>query len=65
MEEKYVRIFNRFWRNKKFKWINPTFGILSKLTYNHQIKYAKDNGFDFVFLSTEKNLDILLDRTSK
>ena len=49
-----VRIFNRFWRNKKFKWVNPTFGILSKLTYNHQIKYAKDNGFDFVFLSTEK-----------
>ena len=47
-----VRIFNRFWRNKKFKWVNPTFGILSKLTYNHQIKYAKDNGFDFVFLST-------------
>ena len=48
-----VRIFNRFRETKNLS-ANPTFGILSKLTYNHQIKYAKDNGFDFVFLSTEK-----------
>jgi len=49
-----VRIFNRLWRNKKFDWVNPTFGIISQLNYNHQVNYARDNGFDFVFISREK-----------
>ena len=49
-----VRIFNRMWRNKTYSWNSPTFGILSKLMYNHQIDYCKKNNYDFVFLSTEK-----------
>lgn len=49
-----VRIFNRMWRNKSYTWNSPTFGILSKLMYNHQINYCKKHNYDFVFLSTEK-----------
>lgn len=47
------RIFNRLLRNKKFDWVNPTFGILSKLTHDHQIEYCKSIGKDYVFLSIE------------
>ena len=49
-----ARIFNRFWRNKKYSWSNPTFGILSQLMYDHQVEYCRDKGFDYVFLSTDK-----------
>jgi len=49
-----ARIFNRFWRNKNYSWSNPTFGILSQLMYNHQVKYCEDEGFDYIFISTEK-----------
>ena len=47
------RIFNRMFRNKQFNWSNPTFGIISKLTHDHQIEYCKSVGKDFVFLSIE------------
>ena len=47
------RIFNRILRNKEFDWVNPTFGIISKLTHDHQIKYCKNIGKDYVFLSIE------------
>ena len=47
------RIFNRMFRNKQFNWSNPTFGIISKLTHDHQIEYCKSIGKDFAFLSIE------------
>jgi len=47
------RIFNRMFRNKKFDWVNPTFGIISKLIHDHQIEHCKSIGKDYVFLSIE------------
>ena len=47
------RIFNRLLRNKKFKWKNPAFGIISKLIHDHQIEYCKSIKKDYVFISQE------------
>ena len=59
------RIFNRILRNKKFDWVNPTFGIISKLTHDHQIKYCKSIGKDYVFLSIEGKKRKYLQRWTK
>jgi hypothetical protein len=47
------RVFNRLLRNKKFDWINPVFGIISKLIHDHQIEYCKSIKKDYVFISQE------------
>jgi len=59
------RIFNRILRNKEFDWVNPTFGIISKLTHDHQVKYCKSIGKDYVFLSIEGKKRKYLQRWTK
>lgn len=59
------RIFNRLLRNKKFEWINPTFGIISKLIHDHQVNYCKSIKKDYVFISIEGNKKLYLKRWMK
>lgn len=47
------RIFNRLIRNKSVEWNDYTFGTISKLMHDEQIKYCQENGVDFVFLSIQ------------
>lgn len=47
------RIFNRLVRNKNLLWNDKTFGTLSKIVHDEQIKYCQKNGVDFVFLSIQ------------
>lgn len=47
------RIFNRLIRNKSVEWNDHTFGTISKLMHDEQVKYCQENGVDFVFLSIQ------------
>lgn len=47
------RIFNRLVRNKNLSWNDQTFGTISKIMHDEQIKYCQKNGVDFVFLSIQ------------
>lgn len=47
------RIFNRLVRNKNLLWNDKTFGTISKIMHDEQIKYCQKNGVDFVFLSIQ------------
>jgi len=49
------RIFNRLVRNKNLPWKDRIFGAISKIMHDEQIKYCKDQGIDFVFISMEGN----------
>jgi hypothetical protein len=49
------RVFNRFVRNKELEWSDNTFGTLSKIMHDEQIKYCENNNIDFAFLSIQNS----------
>lgn len=49
------RVLNRFVRNKKLVWVDKTFGTLSKIMHDEQIKYCTQTGIDFAFISIQNN----------
>jgi len=51
--ENSSRIFNRLVRNKNLSWNDQTFGTISKIMHDEQLKYCQKNGVDFVFLSIQ------------
>ena len=49
------RVLNRFVRNKNLEWTDSTFGTLSKIMHDEQIKYCEENNIDFAFISIQNN----------